>query len=144
MEIWDTDDYERPIETYPGYLGLTYDGTFLTEPELQPLQGFEFGKYSELVDSLGGERRLGVHLASGPTTILFNAYNDIAQILDQLPTVKVLLDNGPPDAGPASGGTCVFFIADGVSKTDLSASIAALATALNSDFALLEADFGKL
>jgi hypothetical protein len=138
MEIWDNEDRETPIEEYSGYLGLTWDGTFLTQPELRPLQDFDFRKYSELADDHGGERRLDVHLPSGPITILFNPYDDIAHILDQLPTIKVYLDNGPPDAGPASGGTCVFFIADGVSETDLRASIAALATALNSDFALLE------
>jgi hypothetical protein len=37
MELWQTDDYETPIEEYPGYLGLTFDGTFLAREELRPL-----------------------------------------------------------------------------------------------------------
>ena len=78
-----------------------------------------FRKYSELVDDRDGERRLTVALPSEPITILFNAYDGVAQILDQLPTVTVRIDNGPPNAGPASGGICVFFIADGVSETQL-------------------------
>jgi hypothetical protein len=41
MEIWDNDDQERPIETYPGYLGLTYDGYFDAQFELKPLQYFD-------------------------------------------------------------------------------------------------------
>ena len=77
-------------------------------------------------------------LATASLTILFSAYDDAARILDQLPTVNVFLDSGPPDAGPASGGTCVFFIADGVSGRELEASIIALATAVRSDFASLE------
>jgi hypothetical protein len=95
-------------------------------------------KYSELVDEHGGERRLNIALPSGKITILFHVHDSIAHILDQLPTVNVYLDNEPPDAGPASGGTCVFFIAAGVTDADVEVSIAALTTALKSDFASLE------
>jgi hypothetical protein len=109
MEIWDNDDYETPIEEYTGYLGLTFDGTFSAETPLQPLTSIDLRKYSELVDEHGGERRLNIALPSGKIAILFRAYDSIAHILDQLPTVKGYLDNGPPNAGPASGGTCVFF-----------------------------------
>ena len=59
-------------------------------------------------------------------------------MVGKLPTVTVYLDNGPPDAGPASGGIHLFFVADGVSKAELEASINALAQALRSDLALLE------
>jgi hypothetical protein len=138
MIIWDNDDYETPIEDYPGYRGLTYDGTFLAETALQPLTTIDLTKYSELVDEHGGERRLNVALPSGEVSILFRAYDSIAEILDQLRTVKVYLDNGPPDAGPASGDSCFFFIADGVTETELEASIAALTAILKSDLASLE------
>jgi hypothetical protein len=140
MEVWKNDDYERPIETYPGYLGLTYDGDFLAQPELLPLKEFDLRTYSELVDEHGGTRQVKLRLPTGPITIQFNAYDDISNILDQLPTVKVYLDNGPPDAGPASGGTCLFFIADDVGEFELKTSIAALATALKSDLCALEAN----
>jgi len=39
---------------------------------------------------------------------------------------------------PASGGTLIFFLADEVAEMDLKASIAALVTALEADFASLE------
>ena len=139
MELWDNDDYETPIEAYPGYLGHTFDGDLHAQSELAPLLDFDLRKYSELVDEHGGERHLNVVLPSGRIAISFNAYDGIVDILDRLPTVKVLLDNGPPNAaGPASGGTCVFFIADGVSETELEVSIAALAETLKSDFNSLE------
>ena len=38
MELWENDDYERPIETYPGYLGLAHDGTVMLGSELEPLR----------------------------------------------------------------------------------------------------------
>jgi hypothetical protein len=58
--------------------------------------------------------------------------------LDKLPTVKVLIDNGPPNAGPASGGMVVFFSAEGTSDEELTASISALRSALDADLASLE------
>jgi hypothetical protein len=137
VELWDNDDRETPMEDYPGYLGYSYDGDFHAETELAPLSDFDFRKYSELVDECGGERRLNVVLPSGPITILFNAYDDIANILDQLPTVNVRLDNSPDDS-PASGSLCVFFIADGVSETELTVSVSALAETLKSDLTSLE------
>ena len=54
------------------------------------------------------------------------------------PRSRFYLDNGPPNAGPASGGTYIFFVADGVSRPELEASINALAMALTSDLASLE------
>lgn len=138
MELWTSVDYERPFETYPGYLGHFFDGDFHAEPELKPLQSFDFRKYGELLEEHGGERQLRLPLASGVSEISIAAYDHIVHVLDQLPTIKVCLDNGPPDAGPASGGTYVFFVADGVSELDLKASIAALTVALLSDFTSLE------
>ena len=79
-------------------------------------------------------------LPTGPITIQFNACDDISNILDQLPTVIVCLDSGPPDAGPASGVIYVFFIAEGVGEVELKASIAALVAALNADLYTLEAN----
>lgn len=138
MEIWDCDDFERPIETYHGYLGHYYDGSFFAEPALHPLRDFDFRKYSELVEVRGGERKLRIALALKTITISFDVYEDVANVLDQLPTVKVYLDRGLRDAGPASGGTCLFFAAEGFSDADLRASIASLAAALKADSALLE------
>ena len=138
MEPWDNDDYERPIETYEGYLGHWFDGSLFAEPELAPLAKFDFDKYTELVEECcDGERQLSIALPSGPITISYSAYDGIVEILDQLRTVKVCIDNGPPDAGPASGATVVFFIADGISKSELENSITAVAKALESDFSAL-------
>lgn len=134
MELWSDDDYETPIESYLGYLGLYFDGSFSAETELKPLQNFDFRKYGELVEEHGGPRQLEVHVASGPIKITVRAYDGIVELLDQLPTVTVYLDNGPPGAGPASGGTYVFFMTEGVSEADLRQSIDGLALALQADF----------
>ena len=137
MELWESDDRERPIETYPGYLGLSYDGSIDLQPELAALEDFDFQEYNNFVEG-NGRRQLSVALSSGTFSIVLEDSADISNILDQLPTVKVYLDNGPPDAGPASGGICLFFIADGTSEDELKVSIAALATALKLDLAALQ------
>jgi hypothetical protein len=140
MVLWQNDDYETPIEEYPGYLGLIWDGTFLAGEELRPLKGLDLLRYSELVDEHGGMRHLKLTLATGSTTITFKAYDEIAHILDQLPTVTVYQDYDPPGAGPASGTGYYFFIGDDVSDFDLKASITALVAALKSDLDALEAN----
>jgi hypothetical protein len=138
METWDNDDHETPIEEFPGYLGHTMDYDFFPGTELESLENIDLKKYGELVDEHGGERRLNIDLRSGKSTILFHAYDSIVDILDQLPTVKVSYDAHASGLGPASAAIYVFFIADGVGITELEASIAALTTALKSDFASLE------
>jgi len=139
MERWTHDDYETPIESYLGYLGLYFDGSFSAETPLQSLSDFDFWKYGELIDDHGGERRLSIPIGSRTVEITVYADDGIVGVLDQLPTVKVLIDNGPGDWGPASGPIYVFFIADDVNETDLKESIDRLALALQSDFASLEA-----
>jgi hypothetical protein len=95
METWDNDDHERPIETFPGYLGHTMDNDFFPGTELEPLENIDFTKYNELVDEHGGERRLNIALPSGKTTILFRrsgrAYDSIVEVLGPVANRKGLL-----------------------------------------------------
>ena len=48
MELWDNDDQETPIEEYPGYLGVSSDGTVLVGPELRPLRKFDLENIANL------------------------------------------------------------------------------------------------
>ena len=51
MEVWEHDDYETPIENYPGYLGLCLEGTFMPDvawPQILPLTMWEFGSLPPL------------------------------------------------------------------------------------------------
>lgn len=141
METWKPDDCERAIESYPGYIGFYFDGSFQPEPILQPLEDFDFAQYGGLIGEheQSGERRLNLTLPSGPLTHVIEEVDDWPQLLDQLPTVKVYEDEGPPDGGPLSGGAIVFFMADGFGEEEVRASIAALAFALRADLASLQA-----
>jgi hypothetical protein len=127
---------EQPIEEYPGYIGMTWDGEFYPGPELKDLNRFDWQSYFELVDDK--QRKLSVGLASGMVEIIFEPYDDMAVFMDQLPTVTVYFDPGPPDGGPASGDGYVFFLADGATRAMLQADIDALLTALRLDHASLK------
>ena len=39
-------DPDRPIESYPGYLGLYYDGDYHLDPIIAPLLAFPWEEYS--------------------------------------------------------------------------------------------------
>jgi hypothetical protein len=47
-------------------------------------------------------------------------------------------DSGPPDAGPASGGILLFFLADGASEEEMRTSVDVLADAVDADMARLQ------
>src|SRR4051794_41051408 len=63
----------------------------------------------------GGTRTLSIIMADDSLEMTFEAYNDIAYLLDQLPAVDVFSDDGPPNKGPAAGSGFVFVLRDGVS-----------------------------
>jgi hypothetical protein len=129
-------EHERPIDEYPGYIGMTWDGEFYPGPGLEDLNSFDWQGYFELIDER--ERKLRVVLASRPIELVFEPYDDTAIFLDQLPTVSVYFDPGPRNPGPASGEGYVFFLADGFTMSMLQADIKALLTALNADRTSLE------
>jgi hypothetical protein len=70
MQIWEHDDYEMPIEEYPGFIGLYFDGSFMPQDELKPLEDFDFGHYYELSQDFGQERRIRVAFGATVHTIV--------------------------------------------------------------------------
>jgi hypothetical protein len=143
MKDWDK-DYETPLGEYPGCIGYTWDGEFYPFSEINLLEDFDWSAYRELAGHRGGDdRRLSVILPTGPLTIEFGVYADIAEIMDQLPMVTVYVvhsDSGLPDGARASGSGYVFFLAAGASLADLHTSITALRVALDKDLKLLSAN----
>ena len=143
MKDWDK-DYETPLGEYPGCIGYIWDREFYPGSEINLLEDFDWSAYRELAGDHGGnDRRLSVILPTGLLTIEFGAYADIAEIMDQLPTVTVYIvhsDSGLPDGAPGSGSGYVFFLAEGASLADLHTSITVLRAALDKDFELLSAN----
>jgi hypothetical protein len=134
MKIYTSDDYETPLEERPGVVGYTWDGEFFPHRALASLKGFDWGTYRELIDETGRPRQITLSLIGGITEVSIDPYDDIAYLLDQCPSVNVFRDNGPPDAGPASGSGFIFFVADGATIEQLEHEMRVLRTALDEDF----------
>lgn len=138
MKHFISEDYETPIEEYPGILGCTWDGELtVIDPVLEALQSFDLLKYSELLDEREGPREVFVRFGGEDRKLTIEAYADLAWILDQVPSVEVFRDEGPPDGGPASGSGYLFFLKEGHSYHQLTSDIRALCAALIGDFARL-------
>jgi hypothetical protein len=133
MEELDLIDEDTSIEEYPGYCGMTWDGELYLGPELKILEDFDWSSYWDLVSEHGEPRRISLLGLPYAVKCEFEAYSDLAVLLDQIPSIQVKYDNGPKDAGPASGEGYVFFIADGVSMERLTAEVSALKAALDKD-----------
>jgi hypothetical protein len=56
MKILESDDYETPVEEFPGYVGHTWDGEFFPGPELEALSSFDWDAYRELIDETNRPR----------------------------------------------------------------------------------------
>ena len=140
MKEWDKDS-QAPMWEFPGCIGYTWGTEFYPRSEIKILADFDWNRYRELAARYGRHtRRLSVLLPTGPLTIKFGAHANIGKIMDQLPTVTVYVvhsDYGLSDGAPGSDSAYIFFLADGVNREDLRASITVLRAALDRDFKLL-------
>ena len=139
-----SDDYETPIEEYPGYLAVEWDESdLLTDtPELLEFWREMWCAYSEILVDEDLERDIVVQLPSGPTQVHISADTKLAPVLDQLPNFDVYFDSGPDDAGPASGSGYVICLGDGASMEDVKRAIAALADAVCADDKVVRGQLG--
>jgi hypothetical protein len=133
MELFEPIDDDTPIEEYPGFVGSTWDGRFYPAPELKVLESFDWLAYQELLEDYGRPRRLVLRGLPQPIECEIEPDDDLAYLLDQIPSLQVKVDKGPPDGGPASGSGYNFNIADEVSYEQFAREMASLRDALDTD-----------
>jgi len=141
MEEFDSDDHERPIETYPGFIGMTMDYDFLPERQLRCLSNINWNRYTELREWVPDDHTVEVVFRRGPRQIRSTHGDSVVELLDQIPSVKVAHD--PGGYSPGSATIYVFFIADDASEEELEHDVLVLEAALQSDFRTLEARHGQ-
>ena len=76
-------------------IGYTWDGVFYPGKELKPLQEFDWPSYRELMEESNQPRRLKLQLPAMPIECDIEPYQDLAFLLDQIPSVQVKINNGP-------------------------------------------------
>ena len=125
-------DDETPIEEYPGYIGHTWDHDFCPGPDLEVLASFDLQEYFELFRP---EETRQLILRKPPEAITCEVYDYCSwpHMLSQLPSVTACLDEGPPNAGPASGTGYVFFLSEGTTRERLVKEVTSLRQALDGD-----------
>jgi hypothetical protein len=133
-------DYETPVEEIPGYVGLIFDGFLELSEGLLPLKGFDFDLYGIMADELDElTRHLEIDFGSGITLVSFEA-RAVNEIVSSIPSVDAIYDC-PPNQGPGSGSGYIFLMADGFTIEETTKAAAILRTAIDADFAALEAQY---
>ena len=127
------DDYETPIEEFPGYLGMEWDREFRPGPELVGLDTELWKTYIGMLVEENFSRTLTLHLPTGIIKVSVNPHEWLAHVLDQLPAFNVYVDRDPPDAGPAAGIGYIFTLAGESSIDDVRVMIRALSEAIRRD-----------
>ena len=133
-------DYETPVEEIPGYVGLIFDGVLELSDGLLPLKGFDFVLYSIMADELNElTRHLEIDFGSGATLVKFETCA-VNEIVGSIPSVDAIYDF-PPNQGPGAGSGYMFLLADGFTIEETRKAAAILRTAIDADFAALEAQY---
>jgi hypothetical protein len=104
-------ELQRPIDTYPGYLGTIYDGYEMSlSPPLECLRNFDWLAYRRLSEDVDLDEGLG------SDTKAFEPGRP-SEILGQLPSIELFRDE-VSDQGLAGASIVLIFVAEGYTEED--------------------------
>jgi hypothetical protein len=132
-------DDETGINEYPGYVGMTWDGELSVLSKFNSFKNFEWDAYSELVEEFGEKRELIFKLREQDYYLEFEAYQDVALLINELHSLEVHYDDGAQYGGMCSGRGYIFFLKENYTHTDVTQELEVLKIALEQDLALLRA-----
>ena len=140
IALYTDHDHDRPIEEHAGIMGYSWDRQLVIIDDcLSPLNTIQWDEYFAFVDDKDGQTHtLPVTINDQIVSIDVTAADDLAQILDVSGIVDVKRDEGPPDAGPASGSGYLFFLREGDSPKIVRRNVNALVDAISEDFRRLK------
>jgi hypothetical protein len=133
--VWQDGENVADRMERPDYLGMVWDGQpSFNKPGLKPLAVFPWFEYQELADIDGGERFLSVPFpVGGEREVRYELYADVAFVLEQIPGIEVVRDDGPPNPSPGSGSGHDVYLSKGSKVKDVTANVTALLSVLQSD-----------
>lgn len=135
------DDPDRPIETYPGYLGLYHDGSYDLDAVFEPLSEFPWGAYRDFEGPTEQAPERKISFSVGKKTIELTLDRDLINLigfLDLLPTVILKSDEDGGDLMPGSGGILTVWENEEYNLNEITESVKGCAASLCRDFALLK------
>jgi hypothetical protein len=134
-------DPDRPIETYPGYLGLCHDGSYEFDPVLQPLSSFPWKAYRDLETSSedSSERNIRFSIGASVFSLTFDRdMIDLFEFLEKLLTVTLASDDYGGDLGPGSGGITTIWENEKFNLNEIQESVTRCLECLTEDFVPLK------
>ena len=140
MKTFNQIDEETGIEEYPGYIGMTWDGELSMQSGYKEFQNFDWSSYFELVQEINEPRLLKYKFRNLVNQVVFEAYQDIGYLVDELKTIEVHYDDGAQYSGMCSGSGYIFFVKDEFSFMDAAEELGCLIAALKTDLYLLQTD----
>ena len=130
-------DEETNIVDYPGYVGMTWDGELSISSDFKNFKNFDWNTYSELIEELNETRIISYEFRNHKNQFLFEAYQDVGFLVDELITVESHKDDGASYGGMASGRGYIFFLRNGYELNDAIEEFNAVARALIEDLGKL-------
>lgn len=127
----------------PDYLGMVWEGELSSkQPGLKQLAVFPWFEYQELADIDGGESFLTVPFPiGGEREVRYEPYEDVAFVLEQIPGIEVVRDDGPPNPSPGSGTGYDIYLSEGSKAEDVTANVTALLAVLQADLDALRGKY---
>ena len=133
-------DEETGIDEYPGYVGMTWDGKLSMLKEFGNFSKFAWNTYSELVEESDTKRELRFVFREHVYMFEFEAYQDVAFLIEGLQSLEVHYDDGAQYGGMCSGRGYIFFLKENYTLADAMQELEVLTNALEQDLALLKTE----
>ena len=130
-------DDDTGIADYPGYVGMTWDGELSMLNEFKNFKRFNWDTYSELIEELNESRIISYEFRNHKNQILFEAFQDVGFLVDELITVESHKDDGASYGGLASGRGYIFFLRNGCNLDDAIEEVNVVTSALIEDLGKL-------
>ena len=130
-------DDDTGIEEYPGYVGMTWDGEISMLKKFENFKKFNWDTYSELIEESNESRIISYEFQTHKNQFIFEAYQDVGFLVDELITVESHRDDGASYGGMASGSGYIFFLRNGYTLDDAVEEFNAVTMALIEDLAKL-------
>jgi|GEM_PF-5727337 len=130
-------DDDTGIEEYPGYVGMTWDGEISMLKKFENFKNFNWDSYSELIEESNESRVIFYEFRGHKNQFLFEAYQDVGFLIDELITVECHKDDGASYGGMASGRGYIFFLRNGYNIDDAIEEFNTVTTALVEDLGKL-------
>lgn len=136
-------DYDTPLDHYSKLLGYTWLGVLYPRSEgFAALAAFRWDAYTSDVHARFERTRvLSVSFSDGERWVTFDVDHDLGWLVDQIPSIMVYREVGPPSNLPTPYSIgFLFFVREGSTMLEANEDVHALLASIEADHERLQAD----